>query len=429
MNTHCKPNPSPSMSAANRRGCLRRTPTPRIPTPYTRAARRGSTYVMILGVSMILMVIGLAAIAVTRINSRTVRTGNDWAEAQVLAFSAVEHALKRIDGVSDWRTRFKGKETKIAFGRGTLSWKLVDPDDGDLADDPQDPFQIVARGAVNDAAFAVSMDCHVSGDSLKALKTCLHSAGNINVKGKGVVRIEGGPVSTNGELNTAKNSRITGDVEAASVKGKGKIDGSVTVPAPPKGSPDPKLFDTYAGMATSLGARTKVDKIILSPSLNPYGRPNPDGVYLIDAPGKNVTIRDSLIYGTLVVRCKKLTLDKHLLVRNASSQMPALIVDGDVDLSLSIWKPGRHVGWRGGRNPWSGLRDKIPNIDGLMHVRGDLKVHKPAILRGAILCEGSVDWNTDAKIILDRAIQEDPPLGYSTGGGAICCDGCTRVVN
>ena len=65
--------------------------------------RAGSAYVMILGVSAVLMVIGLAAASVARIDTRNVTSDNDWAEAQILAFSAAEDAMMRIAVSEDWR--------------------------------------------------------------------------------------------------------------------------------------------------------------------------------------------------------------------------------------------------------------------------------------------------------------------------------------
>lgn len=133
-------------------------------------ARRGSTYILILGVSVILMVIGLSAATVARVNTRSVAVDNDWAEAQVLAFSAAEHALAAIQATDDWRTKFRSSETTVNLARGTFRWRLVDEADGDLADNDAEPFLIVARGQVNDGAYAVGLNCVVDGEPLDALR-------------------------------------------------------------------------------------------------------------------------------------------------------------------------------------------------------------------------------------------------------------------
>lgn len=65
--------------------------------------RRGSTYVMVLGVAVILTVIGLSSLTVARINTRAAVQANDWGEAQALAFSGAEYALAKISSTAGWR--------------------------------------------------------------------------------------------------------------------------------------------------------------------------------------------------------------------------------------------------------------------------------------------------------------------------------------
>ena len=117
-----------------------------------RRRRSGSVYILILGTSVILAVIGLSAAMVSRVQTRSVQAEGDWAEAQTLAVSASEGALAEIAAHSDWRTRYSGTTRTVSFGRGTMRWSLKDEKDGDLGNNPNDPFLIVARGQVNRAA-------------------------------------------------------------------------------------------------------------------------------------------------------------------------------------------------------------------------------------------------------------------------------------
>jgi len=401
---------------------------------HRRVRRRGSAYVMILGVSLVLAVIGLAAVTVTRINARTVRADNHWAEAQVLAFSAAEHALARIGETSGWRTAFAGTETKVAFGGGTMSWRLLDEADGDLGDDPAEPFVILASGAVGEAEFAVRVQCRIVGEALEVLRTCLHAAGRIDLAPHAEVQALGGPVSTNGALELANDSHIAGDVEADSVTGKGTIDGTVTAPAPPKAMPDASVFQTYRDLATSLGPRTVLDNVLLSRWVSDYGSSHPDGVYFIDAPGRSVIVRDTVVYGTLVVRCSKLTLDGRVLMMNARKDYPVLVVDGDLVVSVDGWERDRPVPWTGpDPSPWDALPDGAgerfyDDLRGLVHVQGDVDVRRTTRTYGALLAGGKITCGASARVRLDTDLSEHPPMGYTTGAGTVVCGGWSQVV-
>jgi len=394
------------------------------------ADRQGSAYVMILGVSMILTVIGLSAVAVCRINGRMVRSDSGWAESQVLAFSAAEHALARIAEEPEWRSRFAGSPMSVDFGRGTMTWELIDENDGDLADNRADAFAIVARGSVGQAAYALKLRCRPVGEGLDALRTSVHSGGGISLGPKVNLTTAGGPLSTNGRFRTVRKSVVTGDVEAATISGSGSISGEVTVPAPPKALPELAALAMYRDLATSLGRQTTLNRVILSKWSSPFGPPNRDGVYLINAPGRNVTIQDSLIYGTLIVRCRSLTVTGRVLMLNARPDYPALLVAGDLNLSPTGWPTRRSVPWPGpGTHPWAGASGSYyDSISGLTHATGDITLSTNPRTHGPLLAGGTVTCNTSATLRANPALLDAPPLGYSSGGSAITFEGWTRLV-
>jgi len=109
---------------------------------------------------MVVTAIGLSAVAVTRINVRNATAEKDLAEAGILAFSGMEHALVTLERTGDWRTLFTHGVTAAqhSLGRGEFSWMLLDEDDGDLSDDPEDPAVIVATGTVNDATYRMRVE-------------------------------------------------------------------------------------------------------------------------------------------------------------------------------------------------------------------------------------------------------------------------------
>ena len=142
------------------------------------SARRGSTYVLVLGVAMVVTVLGFSALLLARINTVATLSANDWAEAGTLAFSATEHALADLNDSSGgvaWRSSFQSGvlAAEHALGRGTLSWMLVDEEDGDLADELTDPVRLYGIGRVGQAVRVYSVVLFPSGEALDVLRTAV----------------------------------------------------------------------------------------------------------------------------------------------------------------------------------------------------------------------------------------------------------------
>src|SRR5213592_3040504 len=103
-----------------------RSSNPEIRSPKARC-RRGAIYVYVLATSLLVTVIGLSVLNVAQINGRVTRVGNDAAEAEVLAESAVEFAANALAADSNWRSTYTSGSltTGVALGHGTISFKLV----------------------------------------------------------------------------------------------------------------------------------------------------------------------------------------------------------------------------------------------------------------------------------------------------------------
>lgn len=125
-----------------------------------RPQRRGSVYLLVLGLAMLVTVIGLGAVAVTRLTARTVSEGKDFTDARTLAFSAAEHAITRINADSNWRSTFNGQTITQSLGRGTFSWYVTDETDNNLTDNASDPYVIWATGNAGRATY--SMRVHMA---------------------------------------------------------------------------------------------------------------------------------------------------------------------------------------------------------------------------------------------------------------------------
>jgi hypothetical protein len=395
---------------------------------------------MILGVSAVLMVIGLAAVSVARIDTRNVSADNDWSEAQTLALSAAENALARIAVTDDWRSRLSGVVT-VAMGRGTMQWQITDDADGQLADDEQDPVLIVAIGQVGASRYKLGLRCLVEGLPLEALARCVHCGGDITMDKDSQLTVIGGSASTNSDFHAdKKKAELAGDLEADGVWWKQNVTGNVTKHATPLTMPEAKVVDTYRALATDISGRTLINRQAIGPGRNPWGTANADGVYYLSAPGADVTLRDSRILGTLVVRCRRLTIDKTVLLENYRKDMPALIVDGDLVLDFESYGSQLREGDEGTNFnpagvPYGGLSDSDKSdsypseIRGLVHVRGGLTLKRTALVRGAIVCDGEVLCDGVNVIVHDDDLTTLPIIGYTSGDGRLYRAGWTRMTD
>ena len=113
--------------------------------------RRGSLYVTVMGVTLIVGMIGVSILTVARLNRRAATAQHDAIEADLLATSAIDAAVAVLDSNENWRTDFLNDteypNPATAMGNGSLTWKLVD-EDGDLADDDADDVRVFGIGRV-----------------------------------------------------------------------------------------------------------------------------------------------------------------------------------------------------------------------------------------------------------------------------------------
>ena len=113
-----------------------------------RRNQRGSAYIMVLGAAMIISVIGLSSLLLVRVQSRHTGWSTDVGQARLGALSAIQIGLLQVASDPDWRTtRSSGTWwNDMPIGNGSASLSGIDPIDGDLANDPQDPLVLTATG-------------------------------------------------------------------------------------------------------------------------------------------------------------------------------------------------------------------------------------------------------------------------------------------
>lgn len=119
-------------------------------------AARGSAFLMIIQLSMIVSVVGLSAITIARIEHRGARADGDLTSARLHARAAIDMGLRMIEqDPGGWRTTFQTKSviTNQSIGTGTFSLDADDPNDGVIDDDPTEPVELVGTGVQGSARY------------------------------------------------------------------------------------------------------------------------------------------------------------------------------------------------------------------------------------------------------------------------------------
>lgn len=112
---------------------------------------RGSVYVLVLSVSMVVTIVGLSAMNISRIRVASAVGDVDAAKAKLHVQSYVELIVHRLGKDVAWRNghdsgQYSASET---VGNVAIQYMLVDEMDNDLANDPMHDVRLYVRAKVN----------------------------------------------------------------------------------------------------------------------------------------------------------------------------------------------------------------------------------------------------------------------------------------
>lgn len=402
---------------------------PHQPARPVPRSRRGSVYVAILGVAMLVTLIGMAALAATRMQRVAATANIDMIKARSYAESATELAMLVTASDSTWRTDYTSGSwfANTTIGDGTYSISVVDPLDGNLSNRPTDPVTVTATGSKGQATQMVQVSLQASGPPIDALAMAIHTAGQLMISSGNSLTVSGAPASTNGALNDVGN--VVGDAQCTLATNPFNVSGTLTLLAPSKAMPDSGVFAMYTALATTIAPGSMIDKQVLGPGVNPYGAANTDGVYYWNTGGSNVTLRRSRILGTLLIDCpgKTVTIDKPVLLQPSRSDYPCLIVNGSLnisyDSSTQLDEGAFGTNFNPVGAPYSGVTDADQSdtypseLQGLVHVRETLTFSGAVTIRGCVIVESSAGANAvsvsaSPSIIYTPSLYTSPPMGY-----------------
>lgn len=405
--------------------------------------RRGTTYVLVLMVASILFTVSLAGLTSLRILRRSLEQSDDARAAMWLAQSGLEHAVTVLSNYGDWRERLAHNQNSEWFqlGDGRFRWRLVD-DDGDLTDNPNDPVTVVAIGQKGDAIRTLSQQLEPTGTGLEVLQSAVHCSGNLSIQSN---KIWQGRFSSNGQLSIPEDHQVSGDGQEVIAAGVSlDIAGTLTNGGAVQlrtglEMPRPETLEYYKSRATTLDFQSTVEGSgwrgkILSAFSNPWGIPNPEGLYYIQVPeDEAVEIEDCRIKATLLVEIEEegqLEVKSNVVWEPPAVRYPSLIAKAlgpDVEFNFAGSGTLSEAQWATNMNPpglpYRGLEngsttDQLPaTLRGLFHISRPAGDSQQTVIagdlphKGCFLIEGNV-LVTGTCFASDPALWQDAPVGY-----------------
>ncbi|MBC8108132.1 MAG: hypothetical protein H7Z14_16215 [Anaerolineae bacterium] len=387
--------------------------------------RRGSVYVMVLGISLLVSVIGIAALTAVRVQLRTSSNANDSEDARLFAQSGVEVARNWINSDPAWRTsRASGATATLTLGKGSVSISMIDPGDGDFTDSPFDSLKLTATGYKGLARQKIQVTLTPVPFAYSCLTAGIVSGGNLTLGG-GADFVANGTVASNAGITIASGCTMDANAEAVGTCSGLQYLGSKINGAAPREMPDATVFDYYIANGTAISyAATggSIDKVLLSPGNNPYGPTNSNGIYVINCAGQNITIKMSRIVGTLVIlNCGSGSkTDNNISLEPFLVNHPVLMVKGSMtfehDAGVLTDSSNRNFNPPG--SPYNGVTnatssDTYPStIKGLTYISGNVTFKKDGTASGPLVVGGTIASDHDLNLTSSNVYQTNPPPGF-----------------
>lgn len=215
---------------------------------------RGSIYVLVLSVSLLVAVIGMGALYVARVQTRLGRNDADFAVARLCARAGLEVAMFRIQQDPNWRTDL-GNGTwfnNVPLNQGTFSVTASDPVSGNVAAPSTDPVVLTCTGAKGSASYVMQATVQPNAGGLSCIGVASCSGGNTSLNNCTLTSNQ--IVSSNGSIGGTGNSVLNANAQAAGGFTAGAIyGGTKTKLTAGLTLPDPvHVFDFYNANGTTI---------------------------------------------------------------------------------------------------------------------------------------------------------------------------------
>lgn len=402
--------------------------------PAQRRWRRGTAYVVAVGVGLMVATISLGGMAVARTRAASNKLRRDEVQARTLARAGIEHARALIKADAAWRTN-RTNGTWISAQElqdGAFDVSVTNPA-GALNRSELDAVVVVGDASVGLARQRLSLQLDAKTVPLSCLAVPLTVNGAITATAS-VLNPSGATVTTNISF-TSVLATIRPNVEAVTtIIGTG-FQGTTSAGAKARDVPPSSVFDPYIAAGTTIAVsslptislKPTMQKVVLSPSSNPYGAPNAQGIYVLDCQNQSVVIQNCRIVGTLVLLNPGASTAVAGSVRwdPAVANYPCLMVRGGIALNLSSSSlsenslnvnfnpPGTPHAYPAGSTDTDTNDSYTSSIAGLVYASGNVSTsNAPSV--SVLVVGGSLTLGGTLTLSYSSAFYDSPPPGFYT---------------
>lgn len=396
--------------------------------------RSGTTYLAVCGMVLLTATISLGALSATRVRTRASRSANKIADARQYAISATEIGRLWIAQDKNWRTDYANGVwfANKPIGQGTFSLTVTNPN-GTLNHSAYDPVILSATGTCGQATQYAQVTLSAQTTPYTCLTAALSSASGITFNSNVIVDARNQTLAANGAVSGPSSLIVNANVAATGSITGSSYNGTNTTLATPLTFPDATAFSYYQQTGTAIAfssiSSNSIQNVVLSPTSNPYGATNANGVYVIDCQGNTLNIQNCRIVGTLILLNpgSSTKIQSSVVWSPAVSNYPCLMVNGN----LMINGNGNYLQESSGNNfnppgtpyPYpSGVANSTtsdsfpPAIQGLMYVAGNLSVQGSELAANVIVTGGAFSTSGGLSLYLtyDPTYYKSPPPGFGT---------------
>lgn len=408
------------------------------PHPARRAA---ALYLTALSVSVLVAGTGLTLVAVQRNERRLQDNIVRMNEVKWYARAGLKQAFLYMDQIADWRSRVTGGKLidSLPVGDGTVTVEVFDDVDGNLANNNAQPVRVVSTGTRGGVSAKIS--AQLKPRPHPSLRYVLFDASSDDMEFKATVQCRG-PVRNHGKIKGAAGNTTADDAAFETMTGY-TIETPLTpatyvttaIPLPPVD------LGFYSTLATNIigdyGGRCDLVGYNLTPTSNPEGTPNPNGIYRLNAGGREVRVTNFHLRGTLIITNvgnHPVTFSGGCWIEPGPLGYPVLLIDApNQDVTLGPSATSMVEATTTLIYPWLGVNLSVLGVD--FNENGSLLDTITTQVRGLIWSNGKSftmnngSWNfigtvIARKFIIDNGIKVDndlsllydPPPGFVESG-------------
>lgn len=400
--------------------------------------RAGATYVIVLMASLIVASMTLASVETMRWYARDRADSRDTALIHAAVESCFDLALVQVNNDPNWRADYTNNvdTAPILINNVSCVYRLIDVDDGDLADDDNDSADLLITAKFGEYCEAWQCTLEPYGEPLDCLQYSIAADKKIDVENLSVAATDHA-IACNNKISTKGIGYLTGDL-FASGNVSGNTYGSVTSLAANVVIPDKECLDFYIQNSVAIdisdlpqdGAVYVIENQLLSANSNTInGQLSPEGIYYIDCGNQEIRISNSRLRCTLVLKNPKNNseVSGSVFWEAAQANYPALLVEGEMEFNLSrspLSEADAGVNFNPPSTPYLGSADSNTSTVYPSVLRGLFFASKKVEAKnlvgenqivGQLICHDEIKTDGDLFVSYRDVFFRDPPPGFRSG--------------